>query len=117
MKQTYRGSCHCGRVSFEIDADIDHARVCDCTVCRKRGALNFRIHEDDFRPLTPLNEMTLYQWHTKTAKDYFCPHCGILPFRQPRTGDSSIWTINLRCLEGVDLDTLPIEHVYGSRLK
>ena len=63
MKQTYEGACHCGRVRFEVDADIDHVRVCDCSVCYKRGALNFRVHQDDFRPLTPLDEMTLYQWH------------------------------------------------------
>jgi len=118
MKQTYEGACHCGRVRFEVDADIDHVRVCDCSVCYKRGALNFRVHQDDFRPLTPLDEMTLYQWHTKTSKDYFCPDCGILPFRIPRMHNEgeTIWTINVRCLAGIDAYELPIREVYGSQL-
>mgnify|MGYP003042263841 FL=1 len=115
MKQTYRGSCHCGRVQFEVDADLDHVRVCDCSICRRRGALIHRVEENCFRLLTPIDELSLYQWHTKTAKDYFCPHCGILPFRRPRTAPDK-WGVNVRCLEGVDLSSIPIKYVYGSRL-
>jgi len=115
MKQTYRGKCHCGKVRFEVDADLDHVRVCDCSICRARGALNHRVKETDIRVLTPLAEMSLYEWNTKQAKDYFCPVCGILPFRRPRNG-ADIWTVNVRCLEGVDLDSIPIRHVRGSEL-
>ena len=112
---TYQGSCHCGKVRFEVDLDLDHVRVCDCSICRCRGALNHRVEESQFRLLTPLEDLTLYQWHTKTAKDYFCPVCGILPFRRPRTAPQ-VWTINVRCLEDVDLESIPTRHVHGSRL-
>jgi hypothetical protein len=115
MEQTYKGSCNCGKVRFEVDADLDHVQVCDCSTCRRRGALNHRLEERDFRLLTPIEELSLYQWHTKTAKDYFCPNCGILPFRRPRTA-LHLWTVNVRCLEDLDLSTIPIKHVYGSRL-
>ena len=115
MKTTYRGRCHCGKVRFEVDADLDHVRVCDCSICRMRGALNHRVPEADVRILTPLEELRLYEWNTKVAKDYFCPVCGILPFRRPRNG-VGIWTVNVRCLEGVDLDAIPIKRVAGSQL-
>ena len=115
MKQTYRGSCHCGHVRFEIDAELDHVRVCDCSVCSRRGALNHRVAPHCFRLLTPLEDLTTYTFHTRTARDYFCPTCGILPFRRPRT-DPDVWTVNVRCLEGVDLDAIPVKRVYGSRL-
>ena len=115
MKKTYRGRCHCGKVRFEVDADLDHVRVCDCSICRARGALNHRVNESDIRVLTPLAELSVYEWNTKIAKDYFCPVCGILPFRRPRNG-ADIWTVNVRCLEGVDLDAIPIRRVFGSAL-
>ena len=115
MQQTYQGSCHCGRVRFEVDADLDHVRVCDCSICRRRGALNHRVDPSCFRLLTPLDDLSLYTFHTHVARDYFCPTCGILPFRRPRTAPD-VWTINVRCLEGVDLDSIPIKRVYGSRL-
>ena len=115
MKKTYPGSCHCGFIRFEVDMNLDHARVCDCSLCRKRGALNHRVEDSDLRITTPLEELTLYQWHTKTAKDYFCPTCGILPFRRPRTAPD-LWTVNVRCLDDVDLTAVPIDNVHGSQL-
>jgi hypothetical protein len=79
------------------------------------STVNDRVEEKCFRLLTPIEELSLYQWHTKTAKDYFCSNCGILPFRRPRTAPD-LWGINVRCLEGVDLSSIPIKYVYGSRL-
>jgi hypothetical protein len=124
--KTYQGSCHCGRVRFEVDLDLDHLRSCDCSICRRRGALIHRVEADCLRLLTPLADLTLYQWHTRTAEDYFCPTCGILPFRRPRVRTSgeaargvaefSGWSINVRCLEEVDLDAIPVRAVFGSRL-
>lgn len=116
MKKTYRGSCHCGNVRFEIDADLDQVRVCDCSMCRRRGALLHRVDEGSFRLLSSLSDLSLYQWHTKTAKDYFCPTCGIQPFRRPRTAPQQ-WSVNVRCLDEVDLDSIPITYTHGSRLE
>lgn len=126
MEKTYTGSCHCGAVKFEVAADIDHVRVCDCSVCKKRGALNVRVSSDKLRLLTRLEDMTLYEWGTKTAKDYFCPKCGILPFRRPRhrtaeevaAGAAGFdgWAVNVRCLDGFDLTNVPIKNVFGSKL-
>lgn len=113
--KTYTGSCHCGAVRFEIDADLDHVRVCDCSICRRRGALNHRVDEDRFRLMTSWDALASYKFHTRTATDYFCRTCGVAPFRRPRTAPEK-WTVNVRCLEGVDLGALTVERVYGSRL-
>lgn len=64
MKQTYAGSCHCGFIKFEVDMDLDHVHVCDCTICKKRGALNHRVEEADIRIFSPLENMIQYKWHT-----------------------------------------------------
>jgi hypothetical protein len=113
--KTYQGSCHCGKIKFEVDMELDHVRVCDCSICKKRGALNHRVSEIQLRILTSLDDMCLYEWHTKVAKDYFCPSCGILPFRRPSDAPE-VWAVNVRCLQGVDLESIPIKKVFGSRL-
>ncbi len=123
---TYRGSCHCGNIQFEVHADLDHVRVCDCSVCRRRGALIHRVDKEDLRLLVPWETMTLYQWGSQTAKDYFCPNCGILPFRRPSdpTPQELIegvepfdgWGVNVRCLDEVDVSRLPVKKILGSRI-
>jgi len=115
MKQTFKGSCHCGRVKFEVDTELDSVGVCNCSICRRRGTLIHRVEESDLRILTPLEDLTLYQWNTRTAKDYFCPTCGVLPFRRPRTAPE-MWVVNVRCLEDVDIDAIPVQKLYGKDL-
>src|SRR5262245_35867079 len=126
MIKTYFGSCHCGRVRFEVDADIDHVRVCDCSICSKRGALIHRVSKDCLRLLTRWDDLSIYQWGSYTAKDFFCSNCGILPFRRPSepTAQELLmgmkpfdgWAVNVRCLEGIDYVVLPIQRIYGSRI-
>ena len=122
MKQTYEGACHCGKVRFEITADIDHVRVCDCSICRTRGPLIHRVPEEALNILTPLSELTLYQWGSCTAKDYFCPVCGILPFRrtsmptQAEIDTGSVpfdgWAVNTRCLREFDIFNAPQRRIF-----
>lgn len=122
MTKTYLGSCHCGKVKFELTADIDHVRVCDCSICRKRGALIHRVPEESVKLLTPLEDLTLYEWGSFTGKDYFCPVCGILPFRRPsyptqKEMDGGIepfygWAVNTRCLEDFDIVDAPVKLIY-----
>ncbi len=122
----YQGSCHCGRVKFEIEADVDHVRVCDCSICSRRGALIHRVAEESFNLLTPIEELTVYQWGSRTAKDYFCPNCGILPFRRPgaltdgerAAGKAAFsgWAVNTSCIDGLDLSVIARRRIHGSRL-
>jgi len=126
MKKTYQGACHCGRFRFEVEADIDHVRVCDCSICHQRGAFIHRVPEDSVRLITSLDELTLYQWGTRTAKDYFCRVCGILPLRRPRVptqddiDNGAIrfdgWAVNTRCLADFDTGSVPQREISGSRL-
>ena len=84
-------------------------------ICRRRGALNHRVDAGDIRLKTPLDDLALYTFHTHTARDYFCRTCGILPFRRPRTAPEK-WTVNVRCLDGVDIDAIPVLRLECSKL-
>lgn len=115
MKQKFDGSCHCGKVRFEATLDPADAVVCDCSICRKKGVVIGRVSEADFRLLTPLEEMTLYQFNKRIAKHYFCPVCGIHTFNRPRSAPE-LWAVNLRCLPDVDIGALSPKQLQGSRL-
>lgn len=106
-RRTYQGSCHCGRVRFKLQAHITTALECNCSFCRRLGALWLGAPEPDLKVLAGGEYLTLYQFGTRTARYYFCRHCGIAPFSRPRP-DLTRWAVNLRCLEDLDLSVLTL---------
>lgn len=107
MHQTYQGSCHCGRVTFELKARLDTVMDCNCSICRRRGALWHGTSDAGLRILSGESDLALYQFNTMKAKHYFCRHCGIHPFARPRL-DPTLWVVNVRCIDGVDLSSLKV---------
>ena len=112
MPRTYRGSCHCGRVTFELQATLEYVIDCNCSMCRRTGALWHGAPEQNLRILTGEDELELYQFNTMTAKHYFCRQCGIHPFVRPRL-DPSKWAVNVRCIDDVDLSSMQVRHFDG----
>lgn len=105
MSASYRGSCHCRRVTFEALADLRYAIDCNCSICRRRGALWHPAADSELRILTGESDLVLYQFHTNTAKHYFCRACGIAPFVRPRI-DPTRWLFNARCVDDIDLSSI-----------
>lgn len=110
---TYRGACHCGRVVFSIDADITELSACNCSMCRRKGALYVPVMATRaLRIESGEAALSAYRFGTGTATHYFCSRCGIHPFHRPRLAPER-WSVNARCLDGVDLDALPVRHFDG----
>ena len=112
LHRTYKGSCHCGRVTFELNAKLGVVLDCNCSLCRRRGALWHGASDSSLHIVTGKDELQLYQFNTMRAKHYFCRHCGIHPFIRPRL-DPSRWAINVRCIEGLDLSALQVRSFDG----
>lgn len=34
---TYCGSCHCGRIAFDVDGELNGATACNCSICSRKG--------------------------------------------------------------------------------
>ena len=104
---SYQGGCHCGRVRFEVTAQIDEAIECNCSICTKKGFLHLLVEPKQFRLLTPQDAVAVYQFNTRTAKHYFCSTCGVCSYYLPRSHPDKI-DVNVRCLEGITLEELTI---------
>ncbi|WP_076997465.1 GFA family protein [Variovorax sp. KK3] len=109
---THLGSCHCGKVRFELQATVVSAMECNCSLCRRKGALWHGASDRTLRIVSGEEDLTLYQFGTLTAKHYACRHCGISTFTRPRL-DPTRWAVNLRCIDGLDLSSLKIQQFDG----
>jgi hypothetical protein len=95
---SYQGGCHCGRVRFRVRTDFSRVAECNCSICKRKGALHQRVAPADFELLSGADALTLYQFGTRTAKHYFCSTCGVFPFGNPRTMPA-LMVVNVRCLD------------------
>src|SRR6266581_2644939 len=112
IKPVHRASCHCGAVQFELDLPngLDQVRRCNCSFCRRRGAVVASVPLSGLRILKGAEKLTLYQFNTMTAKHYFCSVCGIYTHHQRRSKPTE-FGFNVACLEGInpyDLDEVPV---------
>jgi hypothetical protein len=107
----HKASCHCGAVVLELDLPdgIVNPRRCDCSLCRRKGAIVASVPLAGIRIVQGHDALRLYQFNTMTAKHYFCAHCGIYTHHQRRSNPQE-YGYNVGCLEGVnpyDIDAVP----------
>jgi hypothetical protein len=85
----HRGSCHCGKVAFEVEGEIGEVTTCNCSICSRRGSL---------------------LWFVSRA-------CGIHSFGEGTDPKGNqVAAVNARCLEGIELSTLAVKNFNGRAL-
>jgi len=110
----YRGSCHCGRIAFEAEGEIGGVLSCNCSICRRKGSLLWFIPRPRLNLLAGAEAMGTYTFNRHAIAHRFCPDCGIHPFAEATGPDGQpMAAVNVRCLEGVDLESLPVQHYNG----
>lgn len=113
--QQYTGRCHCAAVIFRIETDFAELTQCDCSICRMKNALMVKVHESRFELLAGADSLTEYQFHTRTARHYFCKVCGIYPFHRKRVTPDHLG-INVFCLDGFDPAGITVRRAVGASM-
>lgn len=108
--KTYHGSCHCGAVTLEVEADITEGMKCNCSHCKRKGMLLAFVPKSQVK-VTGEDAMSTYHFNKNVIDHKFCPTCGVQPYGQ--SGDTM--AINLNCIHDEDLDhaSLTIKEVDG----
>ncbi|MFT3986323.1 GFA family protein [Aestuariivirga sp.] len=98
----HTASCHCGAVKFSVRLSdgFNTIRRCTCSYCRMRGAIAVSAELADIAFIRGEDNLTLYEFNTRTAKHYFCKTCGIYTHHQRRS-NPKLFGINVACLDGV----------------
>lgn len=113
----HRGSCHCGRIAFELEGEITEALDCNCSLCRRRGGLLAFFPRDALRLTTAEGDYATYRFNRNHIDHHFCHTCGIAPFSEgvdPGSG-AKVAAVNVRCLPDLDLATIAIKPFDGAR--
>lgn len=106
-----RGSCHCGAVVLEVALaeDFATARRCDCSYCRRRGAIAVSAPLSGVQIVQGAETLVLYQFGTRAAQHWLCGICGIYTHHRRRSNPLE-YGVNVGILQGVnprDLEPVP----------
>lgn len=112
-----KGSCHCGKIAFEVEGNLDQVIQCNCSICSKRGSLLWFVPRGQLRLLTPESDLATYLFNKRKIKHRFCPTCGCAPFGEDigPTGDAMA-AVNVRCLDDFNPSGLKIVPFDGRSL-
>ena len=113
----HKGSCHCGRIAFEVEGTPESALACNCSICQRKGSLLWFVPRDQFRLLTPDGDASTYTFNKHHIRHRFCPVCGIHPYGEGTDPKGNkVAAINVRCIEGIDLASVPVQNFDGRSL-
>ncbi|WP_367065132.1 GFA family protein [Oryzisolibacter sp. LB2S] len=113
----YQASCHCGNVAVEFEGEIQEVVSCNCSICSRKGSLLWFLPLEALTRLTPDDAAATYQFHKHQIRHRFCPTCGIHPYAEgidPK--GRTVAAINVRCVQGLDIDGLTVRHFDGRAL-
>ncbi|MCR6701812.1 MAG: GFA family protein [Dokdonella sp.] len=99
-----KGSCHCGRITFQAEGEIEGVIECNCSHCSRKGYLLWFVPRERFNYSADLSALSTYTFNKHVINHHFCTHCGCAPFGLGTGPDGvAMAAINLRCAEDLDL--------------
>lgn len=105
--KTYHGSCHCGRVSYDVETALQPLITCNCSICAKSGTILTFVPASAFKLHSGEDNLTDYQFNKKIIHHLFCKTCGVRSFARGQGPDGTqMVAINVRCLDDVDVSAL-----------
>lgn len=101
-----KAACHCGAVRFEISEAPTWVLDCNCTLCRRYGALWSYYHPPDDAKLLrkPARDVTaVYSWNDKQIAFHHCKTCGCMTHMTTTDVEPPvIFGVNARMMVGLD---------------
>ncbi len=114
---SHKGSCHCGRIAYEVEGEPSEVMECNCSICSRRGSLLWFVPRDKVRLHTPEANLSTYTFNKHNIRHHFCATCGIHPFAEANDPKGNpMAAINVRSLEDFDISSLPVKHFDGRSL-
>ena len=110
----HKGSCACGAIRFEIDAELGEIALCHCGQCRKAQGTGFAINApvpaESFRIVAGAEHFAEYQ-SSPGKQRCFCRRCGS-PIISRRAGHPQV-RVRLGVID-TPIAARPAYHIYAA---
>ena len=107
------GACHCGTVTFKADPNSRFLVECNCSICRKLGAIWLHGPPAILTISAPPNSTIAYAWGDRNLDFHSCKTCGCTTHWSLKE-DPSRQAVNMRLADPQVWQTLPLRHFDGA---
>jgi hypothetical protein len=108
-------SCHCGAVHLEVARKPRRLCDCNCSICRRYGALWAYYTHKTFRVVKGARNLSAYVWGARTLKFMRCKTCGcVTHYESVRRRPGSVVGFNARLLDPEIIAAARIRHFDGA---
>ena len=107
--------CHCGAVSVSIPRAPEKITNCNCSICRRYGALWGYFESSDVSVDARAGSTDEYSWGEKSIAFVRCKSCGCVTHWRPLQGRKSLrMGVNVRLFEPEQIGPVTIRLLDGA---
>ncbi len=108
------GSCHCGDVRFELSESPKFLVDCNCSICRRLGALWAHVPIESVQIVASKDATLKYIQGSKTLATHSCATCGCTTHWENLQPDGNIMAVNFRMCDAGTIENYQIRKFDGA---
>lgn len=105
-------SCHCGAVRFKIDRAPEEVTDCNCSICRRYGALWAYYSPREVQVTGGATD--IYLWGQRTTEFHRCRNCGCITHWTAADKSRDRMGVNARLMAPEVLARAHVRHLDGA---
>lgn len=110
-----QGSCHCGNVEFSITEDPRWLTSCNCSICRRLGALWGHVDVESVEILAQDDATITYVHGDKNLAIHSCKNCGCTThWENLHIEEDSHMAVNFRMCSDADIGKFRVRQFDGA---
>lgn len=86
---SFTGSCHCGALHYDCDAEPVQVMTCNCSICRRKGSVLHFVDGEQVRLSIDPASHGIYRFHKHIIAHHICTTCGIGPWAEVTLPDGT----------------------------
>ena len=107
-------SCHCGAVKFGVETAPADVTDCNCSICRRLGALWAYYQRPQIRFEADNGPTDAYAWGRRSLEFHRCRSCGCVTHWSAVDRSYERMGVNARLMSPEILAQIPVSHFDGA---
>jgi hypothetical protein len=107
-------SCHCGAVKFAVETAPADVTDCNCSICRRLGALWAYYQRPQIRFEADNGPTDAYAWGRRSLEFHRCRSCGCVTHWSAVDRSYERMGVNARLMSPEVLAKIPVSHFDGA---